>query len=133
MSLEERIAALTKAIEANTKAIEANTEAMLAATSSAGAVAKVTEKEEVAEKAPAKAKAPAKDKAPAKPGRTRAEMNAAVNEVKEIFGTSRAKKLIADAGFAKLAEVTEDKYEELYNAAKALIEEAEESDDAGDL
>lgn len=126
MSLEERIVDLTKAIEANTKAI-------LAATSSAGAVAKVTEKEEVPEKAPAKAKAPAKDKAPAKPGRTRAEMNAAVQEVKEIFGTSRAKKLIADAGFAKLAEVTEDKYEELYNTAKALIEEAEESDDAGDL
>lgn len=75
---------------------------------------------------------PAATKAAA-PEHSRSEMQAALNEVKENFDTATAKALIKAAGFDKMADVTEDKYDELYNAAKAKMGEldAGEGEDDG--
>ena len=61
---------------------------------------------------------------------TKSEMNAAVNEVKEQKGVAAAKKLLKGAGFEKLADVTADLYQEVYDAAKEVLEG--ECDPAGD-
>lgn len=130
MSLEARIEELTKAVETLT-------ETMAAGNSGAGAAAGSGTGKAAAGSGTGKTRAAAgKTRAAAgksKPTRTKSEMTAAVQEVKEAFGTARAKELISDAGFAKLADITEDKYEDVYNAAKELIEDAEEGEEAGDL
>ncbi|MCB1865152.1 MAG: hypothetical protein KDG50_06950 [Chromatiales bacterium] len=65
-----------------------------------------------------------------KPKHSKAEMQAAVNEVKEKLGTPAAKELIKSVGFEKLAEVTEDKFDALYEAAKAKV--ADDGDGEGE-
>lgn len=122
MSLEQAIEALTAAIQANTAALQAI---------SAGSTkdSEATAKPEKASSAKAAAKpAPA---AKSEPKRTRAEMQAAVNEVKERKGIKAAKGLIKRAGFDKLADVTEDKYEELYEAAKRELEADDGAEEDG--
>ena len=113
--LEQKIEALTTAVEALTAIL----------TSQGGAAA-------AAPAAPAAAAAAkTEDKAPAaadKPKRTKAEVQAAVNEVKENFDVATAKGLIKAAGFDKLGDVTEDKFDELYEAAKAKMAELEGDD-----
>lgn len=107
--IEQKIEALTNAIVALTAAITVAGGAPAAAAPAAPAK-------------PAKSEKPA---APAKaaPKHSKGEMQAAVNEVKENFDTATAKALIKAAGFDKLADVTEDKFDEIYDAAKAKMEE----------
>lgn len=120
MSIETKIDELIAALNANTAALKGagtgETKAAAAETKAEKTTKSKSEKAEKAEKA--------------KSTHTKAEMHAAVNEVKEQFGTKVAKELIASVGFEKLAEVTDDKVDELYLAAKAKLEGgAGESDD----
>ena len=110
--LEQKIEALTTAVEALTAILTSQGGA--AAAAPAAATAAKTE-----DKAPAAAD---------KPKRTKAEVQAAVNEVKENFDVATAKALIKEAGFDKLGDVTEDKFDELYEAAKAKMAELEGDD-----
>ena len=128
--LEQKIEALTTAVEALTAILTSQGGA--AAAAPAAATAAKTE-----DKAPAAADKPkrttTKAAAADKPKRTKAEVQAAVNEVKENFDVATAKGLIKAAGFDKLGDVTEDKFDELYEAAKAKMAELEgDGDEGGD-
>ena len=127
--LEQKIEALTTAVEALTAILTSQGGA--AAAAPAAATAAKTE-----DKAPAAADKPKRTAKPAaadKPKRTKAEVQAAVNEVKENFDVATAKGLIKAAGFDKLGDVTEDKFDELYEAAKAKMAELEgDGDEGGD-
>ena len=127
--LEQKIEALTTAVEALTTILTSQGGA--AAAAPAAATAAKTE-----DKAPAAADKPkrtTKAAAADKPKRTKAEVQAAVNEVKENFDVATAKALIKEAGFDKLGDVTEDKFDELYEAAKAKMAELEgDGDEGGD-
>ena len=127
--LEQKIEALTTAVEALTAILTSQGGA--AAAAPAAATAAKTE-----DKAPAAADKPkrtTKAAAADKPKRTKAEVQAAVNEVKENFDVATAKALIKEAGFDKLGDVTEDKFDELYEAAKAKMAELEgDGDEGGD-
>lgn len=114
--IEQKIEALTAAIIGLTAAITASGGATAAITASGGATAAAP----VTPTKPAKTEKPA---AAAKAKHSKAEMQAAVNEVKENFDTATAKALIKAAGFDKLGDVTEDKFDELYDAAKAKMGE----------
>jgi hypothetical protein len=109
MSLEQAIQALTAAVEANTAALKG-----------AGA----------SKPAAAPAPAPAAKPAAAEyaPKHSKEEMTAALNEVKERFGTPVAKSIVTDVGkAAKMAEITDPKLiDACYDAAKAKLAEAEE-------
>lgn len=107
MSIETLLQNLIDAVNANTAALQGAGKPVAAATGDAEKTTRTrTKKEET--------KAPAST-------RSKAEMQAAVNEVKEALGTAKAKELIKKAGFDRLADVTEDKYDELYDSAKALL------------
>lgn len=117
MSIETLLQNLIDAVNANTAAIKAAGTAATAETPTATAEKQTrtrAKKDEAAK--------------PAGPKHTKAEMQAALNEVREAMGTAKAKELIKNAGFDKLADVTEDKFDELYDAAKALLA-AEEGED----
>lgn len=118
MSLEQKIEALTAAIEANTAALNANGGKAASTGTASGKGGKA-------------AKGGAKSES--KPEHSKEEVQKLLNEVREQKGTKAAKTLIADAGFDKLADVTEDKYDELYAAAKAVLEEGgdEKEEDDG--
>lgn len=108
---------LEQALAANTAALEANTAALLGAAGKTTTTGKTTaDKTEKAGKT---------EKSSSKSKHTKAEMQAALNDVKEQKGTAVAKKLIKEAGFDKLADVTEDKFDELYDAAKAELGDGE--------
>ena len=82
---------------------------------------------------PAKAAAEKPAKA-AKPSVTQAQVQAALQEVKEKFGVPEAKAIINEAGgVKKMDEITEDKYEAVFKACQEkLNQEADEgSDDDG--
>ena len=84
---------------------------------------------------PAKAAAEKPAKAETKkPSVTQAQMQAALQEVKEKFGVPEAKAIINEAGgVKKMDEIAEDKYEAVFKACQEkLNEEADEgSDDDG--
>jgi type IV secretory pathway TrbL component len=115
MSIETLLQDLTAAVQANTAALQGKAHA-------------------TAGKAETKATTGKTDKAASanKSKISKAEMQAALNKVKEEKGTAAAKKLIANAGFDKLAEVSEDKYQELYDAAKAELGEGGDDDTGSD-
>lgn len=125
---------IEKLIEANTAAMIALTAALTAAgtvtaastgTASTGDTAASTDK-------PAGGKGKG-GKAPAAPKVTVEEMQAAVNEVKEKFGTTEAKEIIKSAGgVAKMADIPEAKIEAVFKAAKAKLEETGDDDQGGD-
>jgi hypothetical protein len=108
MSLEQKIEALTAAVEALTAKMSSG---------SAGAPA--------ADK-PAKATKTAA--AEYTPKFTKDEMTAALNEVKEKFGTPVAKEIVTGTGKAdKMANITDPKLiDACYEAAKAKMKEAED-------
>lgn len=93
MSLEEKIAALTAAVEANTAALKAGGGAK-AGTGSSSPASK----------------------------HTRAEMQAAMNELKEKKGAPEAKALIKEVGGVdKLADIPDDKIDACFDAAKKKL------------
>lgn len=109
MSLEQKIEALTAAVEALT-----------AKMSGAGVAAPAP--------APAaeKPKAEKPKAAEYTPKHTKDEMTAALNEVKEKFGTPVAKSIVTETGkAAKMAEISDPKLiDACYEAAKAKLAEA---------
>jgi hypothetical protein len=110
MSLEKAIADLTVAIQENTAALKAG--GGKAAASSGGETTANT-----------------KPKGETKPSskHTRAEMQAALSELKEKKGTEAARTVIKDVGGAgKMAEIPEDKIDAVYDAAKKALEDAGE-------
>lgn len=114
MSIEQKLTELTEAVVALTAAVSAKD---ASGPEQSKEEAKPTHRRTTRTSAP-KAKAD-------EPKVSRSEMQAALNEVKENLGTKVAKQLISDAGFDKMADVTEDKFEELFAAAKARIDSDE--------
>jgi hypothetical protein len=107
MSLEQKIEALTTAVEALTAK-------MSGASASAGT--------------PAADKPAKKAAAEYTPKFSKDEMTAALNEVKEKFGTPVAKEIVTGTGKAdKMANITDPKLiDACYEAAKAKMKEAED-------
>lgn len=125
MSLEQRIEELVAAVKENTAALNA-----LRASGGVAAADAGEKKTSAAASSTLYAKVEKPAPATKGPKHTKAEVHAALNELKELKGTKVAKDLIKKFGFDKLADVTEDKYDELYEAAKRLIE-SEDGDDDG--
>lgn len=113
MSIETLLQNLIDAVNANTAAIKGAPAAASTAPAADNAPAAEKQTRSRAKKEEAKSTGPKHSKA---------EMQAALNEVREALGTAKAKELIKNAGFDKLADVTEDKFDELYDAAKALLD-----------
>lgn len=119
MSIETKIDELIAALNANTAAILGNAGAT-------GTTAEATT-EKKGPGRPKKETAEAAAPAPAKPKRTQEEMVAALEEVKEKINLDAAKKIISEVGgVSKRAEIPADKYEAVYDAAKAAVEAADE-------
>lgn len=97
------------------EALNRNTEALLAANGAAPAAADT----KPAKTTPAK---PAKPAKAAGPKHTKAETTEVVVAVKDTIGVDAAKKLLADHGFKKVADITEDKFDVLYDEGKALLD-----------
>lgn len=112
MSIEKALADNTAAIIALTAAIAAN--------GGTAAAKPAADKPAATKPAAGKNKPAAKPEAPA--GATKAQMQAALNEVKEALGTDAARAIITDHGFQKMGEITEDQYQSVYDSAKAAIE-----------
>ena len=109
-----------------TFASEAEAIAWLNGGTSADAPAEKPAKAAAAEK-PAKAAAAEKPAKPTKPTITQAQMQAALQEVKEKFGVPEAKAIIVEAGgVKKMDEISEDKYETVFKACQAKLEEENE-------
>lgn len=70
---------------------------------------------------------------PSKPKNSKAEVTAALNEVKDKFDAATAKGIIKDVGGVdKLADIPEAKYGDVYEAAKAKVAESDEGGDPAD-
>lgn len=132
-------------IKENTEAINRNTEALLAvagkaATTTAAAKTETTTSKTDAAKSGstggAKTSGAAKKEA-AKPKHSEDEVVAALTKIKEEFGADPAKEIVKELGFAKMAEITPDKYDLAVELAtkkyEALVEEAGGSGDSDDL
>lgn len=117
MSIEQLIQDLTAAINANTAALTGG-----AATAKGGdeAAAKPGRKAKSTEEAPAKSKG-------YEAKHTKAEAQAAANEVKENKGVAAAKAIISELGFSKLAEIEKpEDIDRLYEACQKALAEDED-------
>lgn len=118
-------------LETLIEAINRNTAAIESAQSPAATVTPAEPVEDKAEPKKAEPKKAAPKKAPASE-HSRAEVTEAIVALKEAKGTAAAKSVLSDNGFAKLADITEEKYDDLYAAAIALMpgeDDGEEEDD----
>ena len=127
MSLEAAIQALTAAVEANTAALQSAGVAAPASSNPPATPAPAEEKtakrgrpaKEEAAAAPAAAPAPAPAAAPS---RTRDEMNAAREKVKEKLGLEEAKKVISEVGkAAKRAEIADNLIVTVFDHCEQLL------------
>lgn len=129
MSIEQNLEELTKAIDRLTKVIAVAGGEVLndAGKADSSASVKSEGKGKVTSRTSSKVEAK-------KTGVTKAQVTAVMQEVKETFDTATARSILKAHGFDKLADVTEESYQDLYDAAKAKIEgEGEEGDgDSGD-
>ena len=115
---------LEQAIAENTAALKELAAALKAGGTTAGDAGATTTKSAKDTKT---AKETTKSKA-YEPKYTKAQAQAAANEVKETKGVPAAKALIADLGYAKLAEIEKpEDIDKLYEAAKALLGEGAEA------
>ena len=121
MSIEQLIAA-------NTAALEANTAALLKA---GGGSAKGDAKGETTGKSEkTETKSTKTTKTAYEPKHTKAEAQAAANELKEEKGVAAAKAVIKELGFEKLADIEKaEDIDKLYAACKAALGESTASDD----
>jgi hypothetical protein len=118
MSFDAKIDALIAAINANTEALKGAGGAKSAAAPAPAAKAKTE-----AAAAPAAVK----------PKHTRAEMQAALNEVKEKFSPADAKGIIKDSGKVdKMSDIPDAAIDAVYDACKAKMGEGEGGGDSGD-
>lgn len=110
MSLEDAIAKLTAAVEANTAALKGGKPAASTST-------------------PAADKPKAETKAETK-GPSRADVNAALNGVKDKFDAATAKTIIKDvAGVDKMADIPEGKFESVLKACNSKMNAAADDND----
>lgn len=117
--------ALIIAVAANTAAVEALTAAQGGAAAPADAGSKTTGK--TTGKGTNKT-----TKTEPKSKYTKQQVTDAIVALKDAKGQADAKEVLAASGFAKLAEITEDKFDELYEAATAALgggDDAGEDDD----
>ncbi len=115
---------LEQALAENTAALKENTAALKAAGGKPAAAA-------AASASSTKAKPPAPAPAPAAAKVDRAAVTAALEVLKEKKGVDAAKKVIKEAGgVEKRADIPEDKFQEVIDAAKAATDATEEQ--AGD-
>lgn len=109
MSLEQALNENTAAVTALTAALAKGVApAAAAAPAAAGKPATKTAATKPAPKAPASVN-------------TKEAMQALLNQVKEEKGGPVAKGIIADAGFQKMADISEDKYDEVFAACEAVL------------
>lgn len=130
MSQELTLSAIVAAIAANTAAIEANTAALGGKAPAAKAEANTGAKTTAAKPGAGKPK----PETAAKSVNTRAAMQSLLNDVKEEHGSAKAKELINDVGgVAKMSDIPENKIDEVFEAAKAVMagEEAGGDEDGG--
>lgn len=120
--LESILAALL----ANTAAVEANTAALGGAATPADAGSKTTGK--TTGKGTNKT-----TKTEPKSKYTKQQVTDAIVALKDAKGQADAKEVLAASGFAKLAEITEDKFDELYEAATASLGGGEEENSDDDI
>lgn len=129
MSIEKLLQDHIEALNANTAALEALVKQGGGATSG-----KKTEKTEETTGKTGKAGKTEKSSKSAAP--TQDEMTAALLKLKDDYGIEHAKKVMKKHGFAKMAEITEDKYAAvLKDAVKAYeaLESEGEGEDEGDM
>lgn len=120
----------------NTEALNRNTEALLAVAGKAAATTSAAKPETTktdAGKGGGKSTAAPK-KETAKPKHTEEEVVAALTKIKEEFGADPAKEIVKQLGFAKMAEITPEKFDEAVELATKKYEElAEEAGNNDDL
>lgn len=135
MSIEQLIKDQIDALNRNTEALLAV--AGKAATTTAAAktettAAAKTEATKSGSNGAAKSSGAAKKEA-AKPKHSEDEVVAALTKIKEEFGADPAKEIVKELGFAKMAEITPDKYDLAVELAtkkyEELVEEAGGSSD----
>lgn len=123
MSLEQAIATLNENVVALTKALTS-----AATSASAAAPAAQTGKQTKPPADKAKTTAPAYE-----PKHTKAEAQAAANEVKEQKGVQVAKALIKDLGYDKMVDIVKpEDIDKLYESAKEALGEATSDEGDGD-
>lgn len=116
MSLEQAIAENTAALKELAAALKAGG----TATGDAGTKDTKSTKDTKTKETTTKSKA-------YEPKYTKAQAQAAANEVKDTKGVPAAKALIAELGYAKLAEIEKpEDIDKLYEAAKAILGEGAE-------
>lgn len=106
MSIEEKIDRLTAALEANTAAL----------LGASGGTAKAAPKDKPAADKP-------KGGGKKKPEHNVDETTAALVKIKDEFGIEHAREILKKHGFAKMAEMTEDKYDAIFADAEAKYAE----------
>lgn len=125
MSIEALVTSLIESLDRNTAAVLGAGGKTAAAETTTAA-----EKAAPAKAAPAKS-APAKT-APAKPKHSEDDVVAALTKIKDEFGPEGAKEVIKALGFAKMAEITADKYDEAVKLAEEKYAELEAGEGDGD-
>lgn len=134
MSIEKLLQEHIEALNANTAALEALVKQGGGATSG-----KKTEKTEKTEESTGKtSKAGKTEKSSKSAAPTQDEMTAALLRLKDDYGIEHAKKVMKKHGFAKMAEITEDKYAAVLKDAVKAYEALEsagegEGEDEGDM
>lgn len=123
MTLEALILGLTAALEANTAALNANGGSAAAGTDAGAEKTTSTKKTSSTKKT-----------TPEKTGpkHTKAEATAAVVALKDAAGAPAARELLASFGIDKVANIPEDKFDEVFDGANKALEAFKESSDEGE-
>ena len=117
MTLEALILGLTAALEANTAALNANGGSAATGTD-AGAEKTTSTKKTTPEKTG--------------PKHTKAEATAAVVALKDAAGAPAARELLASFGIDRVANIPEDKFDEVFDGANKALEAFKEGSDEGE-
>lgn len=105
------------------EALDRNTQALLAQGGKATTAAAPADK---GKPAADKGKPAAKKEEAAKPKHTEDEVVAAISKLKDDFNVDEAKAIVKKLGFAKMADITPDKYDEAVELAEKRYEELTE-------
>lgn len=134
MSIELYLSELTQALTANTAAINV----LLASGTQVPSAKTETPIEKPVKAAKGKAVEKAEPDPEVKKGpvHTQAEVTTAIVKLKDTFGLPEAKKFVEALGFAKMSEITEDKFDEAFALAESRFneltaEQAEEDANGG--
>lgn len=140
MSIELYLSELTQALTANTAAINgllaSGTAVPSAKTETSTEKPLKAAKGKAVEKAEAVTEVKPEPEVKKGPVHTQAEVTTAIVKLKDTFGLPEAKKFVEALGFAKMSEITEDKFDEAFALAESRFDEltaeqAEEDADGG--